>query len=44
MRVEEQITYRKVSDLTLLAENPRTIKKADFQRLVDSIKINGFWL
>lgn len=43
MRVEEQITYRKVSDLTLLAENPRTIKKADFQRLVDSIKINGFW-
>lgn len=43
MRVEEQITYRKVSDLTLLAENPRTIKKADFQRLVDSVKINGFW-
>lgn len=43
MKVEEQITYRKVSDLTPLAENPRTIKKADFQRLVDSIKINGFW-
>ena len=43
MKVEEQITYRRVSDLALLAENPRTIKKADFQRLVDSIKINGFW-
>lgn len=43
MKVEEQITYRKVSELTLLAENPRTIGKADFQRLVDSIKINGFW-
>ncbi len=43
MIVEEQIVYRKVSELTPLAENPRTIKKADFQRLVDSIKINGFW-
>ena len=43
MRAEEQITYRRVSDLTPLAENPRTIGKADFQRLVDSVKINGFW-
>jgi hypothetical protein len=38
-----EITYKKVSELSLLPENPRTIKKADFDRLVDSIKINGFW-
>lgn len=37
------LTYKKVSELHLLAENPRTITKADFDRLVDSIKINGFW-
>lgn len=43
MRVEGNIVLRKVSDLSLLAENPRTISKKDFQRLVDSIKINGFW-
>lgn len=43
MKVEEQIVYRKVSDLHLLESNPRKIKKADFQRLVDSIKTNGFW-
>lgn len=35
--------YRKPSELSLLAENPRRITKADFGRLVDSIKINGFW-
>ncbi len=38
-----EITYYKTSELTLLPDNPRTIKKADFERLVDSIKINGFW-
>ena len=43
MKCEEQIVYRKVADLHLLETNPRTIKKADFQRLVDSIKANGFW-
>jgi hypothetical protein len=30
-------------ELVLLPENPRTITKNDFERLVDSIKINGFW-
>lgn len=38
-----EITNYKTSELTLLPGNPRTIKKADFERLVDSIKINGFW-
>ena len=42
MRVDEMV-YRSVADLKLLSNNPRTIKKADFQRLVDSIKSNGFW-
>lgn len=37
------LTYRKPSELTLLAENPRKIKKEDFERLVESIRINGFW-
>lgn len=35
--------FRKVSELHLLPENPRTITKADMDRLVDSLKINGFW-
>lgn len=35
--------YRKVSELHLLPDNPRTISKADMDRLVDSLKINGFW-
>ena len=39
----EPMIYRKVSDLHPLAENPRKITKKDFQRLVDSIKANGFW-
>ena len=39
----EPMKYCKVSDLHPLADNPRTIKKEDFERLVDSIKINGFW-
>lgn len=43
MKAEEQIVYRKVADLHLLDTNPRKISKADFQRLVDSIKANGFW-
>lgn len=38
-----ELTYMDVSDIQLLSENPRTITKADFNRLVDSIKINGFW-
>lgn len=29
--------------LSLLATNPRKITKADLDRLVDSIRINGFW-
>lgn len=43
MKYDQQIIDRKPSELTLLAENPRQIKPKDFQRLVDSIKINGFW-
>lgn len=37
------IQYLAVADIDLLQENPRTITKADFQRLIDSITINGFW-
>lgn len=35
--------YRKVSDLHPLPNNPRTIDKAGLERVVDSIKLNGFW-
>lgn len=35
--------FRKVSELHPLPENPRTITKSDMDKLVDSIKINGFW-
>lgn len=42
MRVDEMV-LRKVADLKLLDVNPRKIKKADFQRLLDSIESNGFW-
>lgn len=38
-----EITYRPLSEMVLLESNPRTIKKADMDRLVDSIKIYGFW-
>ncbi len=38
-----EITYKKVSELVLLPENPRTITKNDVERLVDSIEISGFW-
>lgn len=39
----EPMKYRKVSELNLLPENPRKISKADLDRLVDSIHLNGFW-
>lgn len=39
----EPMKFRKVSDLHPLASNPRKITKAEFDRLVDSIRINGFW-
>lgn len=38
-----EIQYLAVSEIDLLPENPRTITKEEFQRLLDSIKINGFW-
>lgn len=38
-----EVLFKRPSDLTALANNPRKITKADFQRLVDSININGFW-
>lgn len=37
------IEYRKLIDLKGLDNNPRKITKANFEKLVDSIKINGFW-
>lgn len=42
----EQITnivFRKISELVPLKENPRTITSKDLDKLVDSIRINGFW-
>lgn len=42
--ITSEVKFLNPSDLTLLANNPRKISKADFQRLVDSIKINGFWI
>ena len=41
--VTSELTYIKLSEVSLLPYNPRKIKKADFDRLIDSIKINGFW-
>lgn len=38
-----EMTYRKVSELHPCPENPRTITKAQMDRLVDSIKINGYY-
>lgn len=35
--------YRKAADLHPLPNNPRTIDKAGLDRVVDSIKLNGFW-
>lgn len=43
MKVTETM-MKKPSDMVLLSDNPRKITKADMQRLVDSIRINGFWL
>lgn len=42
-QTEQQIIFRSVSDLVLLKSNPRKITKADFERLCDSMRINGFW-
>lgn len=39
----EPMKYMKVADLNPLPENPRKISGADFDRLVDSIRVNGFW-
>ena len=39
----ESMKYRKLSELHPLASNPRKINKTDFDRLVDSLRINGFW-
>lgn len=36
-------TYYSVKELNPLTDNPRKIAKEDLQRLIDSIKINGFW-
>ena len=38
-----EIVYRKISDLTLLENNPRKISSKDMAKLVDSIRINGFY-
>lgn len=43
-QTEQQIVFRSVSDLVLLKSNPRKITKADFERLCDSMRINGFWI
>lgn len=43
MKCTETI-FKKPSELTPLANNPRKITKEEFQRLVDSIRINGFWM
>ena len=37
------IIYRKPSELHQHPHNPRKISKDDMKRLVDSIKLNGFW-
>lgn len=39
-----KIEFRKVSELSLLKSNPRKITRADMDRLVDSIRVNGFWI
>lgn len=38
-----EVIYRNPADLSPLPENPRTITKAQLQKLVDSIKVNGFY-
>ena len=39
----EAMRYRSVSELVPLANNPRKITGRDLRRLVDSLKVNGFW-
>lgn len=38
-----EVVHKPVSDLHLLEENPRKIKKKELDRLVDSIRLSGFW-
>ena len=39
----DNIVYRKLSDMVLLNNNPRKISAKEMKRLVESIRINGFW-
>ena len=39
----EKLTYRNPKDLHQHPHNPRKISKEDFERLVDSLRCNGFW-
>lgn len=39
----EKLKYRNPKDLHQHPHNPRKISKEDFERLVDSIRYNGFW-
>ena len=41
--MSENIVYRKLSEMVLLKDNPRKISDKDMDRLIDSIRINGFW-
>lgn len=38
-----ELTYRKVSEIFPCPENPRNINKKQMERLVDSLRINGFY-
>ena len=37
------VIYIELSKLSPLSDNPRKIKREDLDRLIDSIKMNGFW-
>lgn len=37
------VIYMELSKLSPLPDNPRKIKRKDLDRLIDSIKTNGFW-
>lgn len=41
--ISEPLEWRKVTDLHNLPENPRSITPKGMKRLVESIKINGFY-
>lgn len=41
--IASSVIYYKPSELLPLSNNPRTITKEDYERLVSSIRINGFW-